>query len=997
MPVRFDTVNASMKVSDTSRFRSRSINAIARTRLLRVLGRCFYLTLVFGSVGSTTWSQQRLPALPDGSPTSFDTTSFPDGTPVAPALDRNGAIPTGSDVLVLSASQIFDLLSIHPDTIVEVKQFLAGELSRSGPPVQDNDISDEMLYSQIAESAAIRAGVTNLLRSRGYINADDFRQAAVSRSDDLHYGDQRLQVAASTTSSSTAEKRHPDLQEGYPPPERSGIVSQERLVNRRADSGSTVPPISPDVGPEVLRIPAPYNLRSMRDLYTQVPEPDTHLKRYGADFFTPNSNAMLRGLQSRDVPLDVPIGPDYILGPGDTLTLNLWGGTTQTFTRTLDREGKVLLPEAGSVTVGGLKLSDAQRALESALQGQYRNAHLSVTVSRLHSVRVYVVGDVQRPGAYDISALATPLSALFAAGGPTSSGSLRVVRHLRGQTLVEEADLYELTLRGVRPSSARFQSGDTVLVPPVGAQISISGAVLRPAIYELRPGEEMLETALKDAGGVTVAAALNHITVERVSATKARETLTVTPNSGANADLKEAIAHFALKDGDRVRVSSILPYSERVLYLEGHVVRPGRLPYSDGMQLSDVLHSYRDLLPEPARKGELVRLVPPDLHAEIISFDVPDVLIGNSQIPLQPFDTIRVFGRYQADAPKVTITGEVLRPGSFPLSDHMTTAQLVRLAGGFKRNAYLESADLTSYSVVDGKRVASELRNVRIGAAVNDTDKDADEVLKPGDILTIHEVTGWNEIGSSVTVEGQIPYPGSYGLREGERLSSILRRAGGFRASAYPEGAILVRDEVRELQEQSRQELIRQIETSSSAARLSPALGSDTPATLQLIKTQQDEIIGQLKSQPATGRLVVHISSDIGSWANTQYDVELRRGDVIRIPKRPGFVLVTGQVYNPTALTFTSGKTARWYLSHAGGASGTANRKEIFVIRANGSIIGRHSGRWLDTDVLSTKLNPGDVVVVPQKILGSSQLWRNLLTTAQLASSIAITAAVAAL
>ena len=233
---------------------------------------------------------------------------------------------------------------------------------------------------------------------------------------------------------------------------------------------------------------------------------------------------------------------------------------------------------------------------------------------------------------------------------------------------------------------------------------------------------------------------------------------------------------------------------------------------------------------------------------------------------------------------------------------------------------------------------------------------------------------------------------------EGERLSSVLRRAGAFRDTAYPEGTVLVREEVRELEEKSRQELIRQIETSSAAARLSPNLGSsDGAATLQLINSQQEQILARLKSQPATGRLVVHITSDIDAWANTPADVELRRGDVITIPKRPGFVLVTGQVYNPTALTFSPGKTAGWYLSRAGGVNSAANRKEIFVIRANGSVVGRRSEHWLNGDVLATKLNPGDVVVAPQKIIGASQLWRNLLTTAQLASSISITAAVAGL
>lgn len=213
---------------------------------------------------------------------------------------------------------------------------------------------------------------------------------------------------------------------------------------------------------------------------------------------------------------------------------------------------------------------------------------------------------------------------------------------------------------------------------------------------------------------------------------------------------------------------------------------------------------------------------------------------------------------------------------------------------------------------------------------------------------------------------------------------------------AYPMGAVLTRVEVRDLQQKSRDELIRQIETNSAAARLSPNLaGSNGAAALQIINAQQEQVLSELKNHPPTGRMVIHISADINSWANTPADIELRRGDVLTIPKRPGFVLVTGQVYNATAVTYAPGKNAGWYLRRAGGTNATANRKEIFIIRANGSVIGRHSAGWFDGDVLSTRLNPGDVVVVPQKIISGSFFWKNLLTAGQVAASVAITAGVA--
>ena len=727
----------------------------------------------------------------------------------------------------------------------------------------------------------------------------------------------------------------------------------------------------------------------MRDLYTQVPPDSVKLKRFGSEVFVKRDELTGGGLGNRTMPVDLPIGPDYVLGTGDGLTINLWGGISQSFARVIDREGKIALPEAGSLVVAGLTLQQARSNIESALKQQYHNAQVDVTIGRLRTVRVYVVGDVQRPGAYDVSSLSTPLNAIYEAGGPTSVGSLRIVRHYRGQQLIREVDLYDFLLHGVRVDEERLQAGDTLLIPPTGPQVAIFGMVKRPAIYELK-GNSTLKDVLDNAGGVTVAAALDHITIERIDANRQRDTVSL-DSSPTPASALEKIASFQVKDGDRIHVASILPYSERAIYVEGHVVRPGKFPYRDGMQLSDVLHSYQDLLPEPAAKGDIVRLVAPDFHPETIQFDLADALIGNTNPALQPFDTIRILGRYEVDAPQVVIRGEILRPGSYALSQDMTPMKLVSMAGGFKRDALLTSADLASYTVEGGEKVVSQRASIQIGQ--NDFDK---VPLKPGDILTIHQLSGWNDIGASVTLDGEVTYPGSYGIEQGERLSSVLRRAGGLRDTAYAAGAVLIRTQVKELEEKTRVELIRQIETSSASARLAPNLGGqDQAALLQAASQQQAEVLQRLKSQPASGRLVIHISADINSWANTPADVEMHTGDVLTVPKRPGFVLVSGQVYNASAITYVPGKEASWYLRRAGGTNDVANRKEIFVVRANGSVIGRRSGEWYGTNVLSTRLDPGDVIVVPQKIIGGSLFWRNLLTVAQISSSIAITAAVA--
>ncbi len=312
----------------------------------------------------------------------------------------------------------------------------------------------------------------------------------------------------------------------------------------------------------------------------------------------------------RETPLDVPAGPSYIVGPVDILAINLWGGISQNITRVIDREGRVALPESGSVQVAGLALERVQAVIADVLKQQYRNVQVSVTIAHLRSIRVYVVGDVQRPGAYDISSLSTSLNALYAAGGPTSLGSLRVLRHYRGKQLIGDIDLYDFLLHGVQIED-RIEAGDTILVPPTGPQVAIYGAVKRPASYELK-GTSTLSSVHEDAGGTTVAADLGHIEIDRIDANQKRETVSLDLPATSSADIaRTAISAFQVHDGDRVRVSPILPYSQRVVYVQGHVVRPGRVSYHDGMHLSDVLHSYQDMLPEPADRANLYGLLPP--------------------------------------------------------------------------------------------------------------------------------------------------------------------------------------------------------------------------------------------------------------------------------------------------------------------------------------------------------------------------------------------------
>ncbi|MBV9181780.1 MAG: polysaccharide export protein, partial [Acidobacteria bacterium] len=264
--------------------------------------------------------------------------------------------------------------------------------------------------------------------------------------------------------------------------------------------------------PQMRRRPNPYaNVPSLYELYSQVSQRTPALEQFGVNIFRNGTGNLDR------LPIDLPAGPDYVLGPGDGLSIDVWGGVARRLLRTVDRSGRVALPEVGTIEVAGRTLGDVQRVVQAALRTQFREVEADVSLSRIRSIRVYVVGEVENPGPYDISSLSTPLNALYAAGGPTSRGSLRHLRVLRGKELIQEVDAYDLLLHGVHNEVARIQSGDTIQVPAVGREVTIAGMVMHPAIYELDQ-ESSLAEALELAGGVLPSGTYRHIEVERVIA-----------------------------------------------------------------------------------------------------------------------------------------------------------------------------------------------------------------------------------------------------------------------------------------------------------------------------------------------------------------------------------------------------------------------------------------------------------------------------------------------
>lgn len=823
----------------------------------------------------------------------------------------------------------------------------------------------------------------------------------------------------------------------------------------------------------------PYaDVPSLYDLYVQASPRQREPERFGLEFFR-------NGTQDLDqIPMDLPAGPDYVVGPGDGLSINLWGGVSRRLVRQVDREGRINLPEVGPVLVSGRSLGDVQNSVQQAVSSQFRDTSVDVSLSRIRTVRVYVVGEVIEPGAYDVSSLSTPLNALFEAGGITPRGSLRNVKHYRGKQLVEEVDAYDLLLRGVNSGGKLIENGDSLVVPPVGEQVTVTGMVRRPAVYELN-GETSLEDVLELAGGILPAAALKHVEVQRLEAHEKRTMLDLPIPTDSDAAIAAQLQAFKIKDGDQIHIFPIAPYNEQAVYLQGHVLRPGQYSYKEGMSLTDIVSSYSDLLPEPSGQyAEIIRLNPPDFRPSVESFNLTAALSKPETAPkLKPLDTVRIFSKYdfeaaptvfvsgdvrqpgqyrtsgqasvrdavflaggttpdadlrtaqifrteadgklrifsvnlgkalagdpeenlrllprdrilvhanllKVDPASVTIKGEVARPGKYPFTSNMHVEDLINAAGGLKRSADTQIADLTRYAEGDKPATPSESFTVSLKGAAEGEEKD-NPALRPGDVLSIRQSPGWNDIGAEMQVKGEVLYPGTFGIQPGERLSSVLERAGGFGPQAFPYGAVLTRKEVREFELTSYTELVERVKQEQVQLKALPAADEDQKNAKLTAVAQADTTLQQLTANPPIGRVVIHIQPEINKWKNTQWDIPVRAGDVLIVPKKPNVVMVMGQVFNPTAISYRPGHSAKWYLSQAGGYTQIADKNAAFVVRADGSVLAaKNNGGLFSGDPMNTALKPGDSIVVPEKALRvGTRNWQNVFQAAQVASSVAL-------
>ncbi|HEY8554963.1 MAG TPA: SLBB domain-containing protein [Burkholderiales bacterium] len=708
------------------------------------------------------------------------------------------------------------------------------------------------------------------------------------------------------------------------------------------------------------RIAAEPALRGVRVRVKRLPiEPE--LERFGHDLFADPERTFAPAA-------DIPVPADYVIGPGDTVIVQLVGKENVEHELTVTRDGTLLFPGIGPIGVAGMEFAELEKELKRRVARQFIGAQASVTLGRLRSIRVFVLGEVARPGSYTVSSLATLTNALLASGGITPVGTLRDVQLKRKGNVVARLDLYDLLLRGDTSGDARLLPGDVIFVPPVGRVVGVGGRVRRPALYELK-NEQSAAEVIAMAAGLMPDADPRSARLERLEG-DARVVI--------DLDLTAGGGEVAMRDGDILRVYPIPEERRRAVRLSGRVLRPGEHEWRPGMRLTDLIRSLDVLAPEAdARYALLVRERPDDRQLVLRGVDPRAALAapgGPEDVELEPRDEVRVFGVHddraaliqplleraqRSSSPEeprreVSIGGSVHHPGRYPWFPGMTVADLLDAGGGLTERAYRFEAELTRF-VVDGgaRQQRRELIRLDPGAGGEGLRR----TLAPHDRLVVRRVPHWDEEGM-VEILGEVRFPGRYPIARGERLSQVIERAGGFTRAAYPRAAIFLRESLRQREQEHLEQLIAQLEQDLALVGAEgPEIGVRKDSALR----EGEVLLRQMRAARATGRMVVDLAAVMNP--EDDYDVTMQDGDRLIIPQRPDEVTVLGEVYHPTSHVYVPGRTVDDYVALSGGATERAHRRATFVVHADGSVTPPR-GWFAD----AASVGPGDTVIVPVKI-----------------------------
>jgi polysaccharide biosynthesis/export protein len=696
---------------------------------------------------------------------------------------------------------------------------------------------------------------------------------------------------------------------------------------------------------------------------------------------------------------NIPVPADYVIGPGDELIVRIWGKINLDTRLTVDRNGQISIPRVGTLAVAGLHYDQLESRLRSAVGNLYRDFEINATLGRLRSIQIYVLGSARQPGAYTVSSLSTLVGALFTCGGPSSTGSMRLVQLRRNNQVLTEFDIYDLLRKGDKSHDVPLLPGDVIYIPPAGPQVAVFGSINEPGIYELRP-DATIDSALQAAGGLTSLAGTQRIVVERLQDHSSRH-----------------IEEFALdapglrrstNDGDLMRIFPISPQFQNSVTLKGSVAQPGRYAWREHMRVSDLIPSRETLITRDYWNQQNHSIVADNSEpfATRAGNRYREEVLRQSQLERE-FRSNTV----AAERPRQTSTNPPLtRPFSTRDPNQLNTQESEDTT---KLSVQTDEADSTTiasigknsaeinwdYAVIerlDQRDLSTHLIPFRLAAAMDDPSSPDNQELKPGDTVTIFARADlelpMEKHASFVRVGGEVNAPGVYRVNPGETLQEVVHRAGGLTTHSYLYASKFTRlsarhaeeEQLRQSSEQMQKELISRYANAGTSAGQNAA---DQQAQLSL----QQAAIARLSAIKPTGRVVLQMKPSASSLEDIP-SLPLEDGDAFYVPPRLSTVQVAGSVYNPNAFRFQSGKKLGSYLNDAGGPTREADKRRIFVIRADGIVISRQSSRsHFHGNFENLNLQPGDAIVVPEKLRTPGA--KGILQFTQGVSQAAITAA----
>jgi protein involved in polysaccharide export with SLBB domain len=727
------------------------------------------------------------------------------------------------------------------------------------------------------------------------------------------------------------------------------------------------------------------------------PEPPTEFQRFVADdigrMLPIYGNQLFSEVPSTFAPLDrVPVTPNYSIGPGDELLLRASGSITFNLREAVDRSGNIYIPHVGLIQVAGTRFMEVRDYLTQQISREFRRFDLSVEMGHLRSIQVFVVGRTRRPGSYTISSLSTLVNGLFASGGPSRAGSMRHIELRRGSSSVTEFDLYDLLLNGDKSKDVALLPGDVIYIAPAGPRVALTGSVSEPAIFEIRKGE-VVGDLLKMAGGLTSLATLQSGEIERIDSRGERQVLEIR--------FDEAGLATPLKDGDILRVLSIVPRFDNEVTLRGNVANPGRYPWHAGMHVRDLIPDKESLLTRDywRRKN---RLVYAQVKQPAEASDSSPSRPGTDQRDTDPTsDFLRSPGTTAADD-ATSSTGQFGQTGSSSAAAAAAAAgrgmQPARSGQSSSKGESIGSQTESrssrfpatnqvelrvpeidwDYAVIErksSKDLTTYLKSFNLGQAVLQDDETQNLELQPGDVVTIFSQADIHVPQTRrtkfVRLEGEFKSAGVYSVEPGETLRELVERSNGLTPQAYLFGSSFTRASTREQQQARLDEYSSDLEQDidrASVNRSTSAVTVQEAAAVSSSLESQRALVQKLKLVRATGRIVLHIAPNSHSVSDIP-DIPLEDGDSFVVPSKPSSVSVIGSVYDQNAFVFEGRRKADDYLQLAGGITKDADSKHAFVIRADGSVVSRKSraartGGGFD----SLRMNPGDAVVVPEMV-----------------------------